>query len=98
MNGVIIEVANAFISGEEVIYSAVIKQSDENGLLNAGDELSVICNYDTSYDFTHKVGEKKVLKVGERYEVSLKYEKNSDSQSTSNNVNGSFVVVSAKKN
>ena len=98
LNGVIIEVANASISGEEVIYSAVIKQSDEDGLLNAGDELSVICNYDTSYDFTHKVGEKKVLKVGESYEVSLRYEKNNNSQSTGTYVNGSFVVVSAKKN
>ncbi|MDE6663754.1 MAG: hypothetical protein K2K46_10490 [Lachnospiraceae bacterium] len=98
LNGVVIEVAEASISGEEVIYSAVIKQSDKDGLLNAGAELSIICNSDTSYDFTQKIREKKVLKVGESYEVSLRYEKNSDSQSTGAHANGRFVVVSAKKN
>ena len=98
LNGVVIEVAKASVSGEEVIYSAVIKQSDEDRLLNVGDELSVICNSDTSYDFSHKIGEVKVLKVEENYEVSLKYEKNSDSQSTGTYASGRFVVVSAKKN
>ena len=99
LNGVVIEVAESSISGEEVIYSTVIKQSDKDGLLNTGAELSIICNSDTSYDFTQKIREKKALKVGESYEVSLRYEKNdSDSQRTSANVNGRFVVVSAKKN
>ncbi|MBD5445552.1 MAG: hypothetical protein HDR29_08400 [Lachnospiraceae bacterium] len=99
LNGVVIEVAESSISGEEVIYSTVIKQSDKDGLLNAGAGLSIICNSDTSYDFTQKIREKKALKVGESYEVSLRYEKNdSDSQSTSANVSGRFVVVSAKKN
>lgn len=99
LNGVVIEVAESSISGEEVIYSTVIKQSDKDGLLNTGAELSIICNSDTSYDFTQKIREKKALKVGESYGVSLRYEKNdSDSQSTSANVNGRFVVVSAKKN
>ena len=98
LNGVVIEVAKASVSGEEVIYSAVIKQSDEDGLLNVGAELSVICNSDTSYDFTHIVGEKKVLKVGERYEVSLRYDKDSYSQIKETGANGRFIVVSAKKN
>lgn len=97
LNGIIIEVAEASVSGEEVIYSTAIKQSDEDGLLNAGAELSIICNSDTSYDFAHKIREKKVLKVGESYEVSLRYEKNSDSQSAGIYA-GRFVVVSAKKN
>lgn len=98
LNGVVIEVAEASISGEEVIYSTVIKQSDKDGLLNAGAELSIICNSDTSYDFTQKIREKKALKVGESYEVSLRYEKNSDSQSTGTHANGRFVVVNVKKN
>ncbi len=98
LDGVVIEVAEASISGEEVIYSAIIKRSDEDGLLNAGAELNIVCNSDTSYDFAHKVREKKVLKTGESYEVSLRYEINdSNSQSTGAYVNGSFVVVSAKE-
>ncbi|MBD5520364.1 MAG: hypothetical protein HDR03_03945 [Lachnospiraceae bacterium] len=98
LDGVVIEVAEASISGEEVIYSIVIKQPDEDGLLNAGAELSIVCNSDTSYGFIHKVSEKKALKVGESYEVSLRYEKSSGSQSSGTYSNGRFVVVSAKKN
>lgn len=98
LDGVVIEVTEASVSGEEVIYSTVIKQSDEDGLLNTGAGLSIVCNSDTQYDVTHKVREKKVLKTGESYEVSLRYEKNSDSQSTGTDANGRFVVVSAKKN
>lgn len=98
LDGVVIEVTDASISGEEVIYSTVIKQSDEDGLLNAGAELSIICNSDTSYDFAHKVREKKILKTGESYEVSLRYEKNSDSQRAETYENGRLIVVSAKKN
>lgn len=98
LDGVVIEVADASISGEEVIYRTVIKQSDEDGLLNAGAELSIVCDSDTSYDFAQKIREKKVLKVGESYVVSLRYEKDSDSQSTGTGANGRFVVLSAKKN
>lgn len=98
LDGVVIEVAEASISGEEVIYSTVVKQSDKDGLLNAGAELNIICNSDTSYDFAQKIREKKVLKVGESYEVSLRYEKNSNSQSAGSYATGRFIVVSAKKN
>lgn len=99
LSGVVIDVTEASVSGEEVAYSTVIKQSDEDGLLNAGAELSIVCNSDTSYAFTHKVKEKKVLKVGESYEVSLRYEKyDSNSQSTGTDINRRFVVISAKRN
>lgn len=99
LNGVVVEVAEASVSGEEVVYSTVIKQSDKDGLLNAGAELSIVCNSDTSYAFTQKIREKKVLKAGESYEVSLRYEKNdSNPQDAGTYVDGRFVVVSAKKN
>ena len=98
IDGLVIEIAEASISGEEVIYSTVVKQSDKDGLLNSGAELSIICNSDTSYDFTHNVREKKVLKTGESYEVSLRYEKNSYSPSAGANADGRFIVISVKNN
>ncbi|MCH5255973.1 MAG: hypothetical protein J1D87_01720 [Lachnospiraceae bacterium] len=103
LDGVVIEILQGSVSGKEVTYKAVVRQQDDNGFLNDGMEISIICNADTQYDFDVSSRTKKALKVKESYEVSLRYEQNDDikinkggsAQSADIFENGRFIVISA---
>ncbi|MCH5249956.1 MAG: anti-sigma factor [Lachnospiraceae bacterium] len=103
LNGVVIEIIQGSVSGKEVTYKAVVKQQDDNGFLNDGMEISIICNADTQYDFYVSSRTKKALKAKESYAVSLRYEEIDDTETNNDGSvqtsdafeNGRFVVISA---
>lgn len=98
INDVVVEILESSVSGKDTLYKAVVKQSDEDGLLNPGLEISIICNSETEYGFDIAQSKKQVLKEKERYEVSLRYEKNNNGAGQSAYIieSGRFVVKTVK--
>lgn len=88
LDGVVISIEEAYTSGNEVIYRAVVEQPDADGLLNTGAWIDVVCNSDTEYGFSGENKRNQGLKTGESYEVSLRYEMSASG-------NGRFVVIVA---
>lgn len=60
-------------SGEETVYRTIVIEPDADDILKKDTELELVCNSDTEYDNlnTDNGG---ILKRGEEYEVSLRYE------------------------
>lgn len=95
LNGVVVEILESSVSGKDTVYKAVVKQQDDDGLLNRDQEISFICNSETEYKFTAVQSKKLALKEKERYEVSLRYEKNNNKtgQSADSPESGRFVAI-----
>ena len=92
VDNVVVEIEALHKSGGEIIYEAVVKQSDTEGLLSADNKISIVCNSDTKYDFDKNYSSERSLKVGEKYKVSLQYEQNAEDSAS-----GRFVVVTADR-
>lgn len=101
LRAIAVEVSESASSVEGVVYKAVVKQADEDGFLTAGGEISIVCDSDTKYDFIRSSKEKQVLKAGESYEVSLRYEQDNKNGAASQGgglaEKGRFVVVTVNK-
>lgn len=92
VDNVVVEIEAVHKSGGEIIYEAVVKQSDTEGLLSADAKISIVCDSDTKYGLDKNYSGEQTLKVGEKYKVSLQYEQN-----VQDSASGRFVVVMADK-
>lgn len=70
---VLVQIVEAEAAGEEVIYQAVVLEPDADANLMKNMEIEIVCDSDTEYD-SLSAAEKEMLKDGENYEVSLRFE------------------------
>lgn len=72
-----VQILEADISGEEVLYRVVVLEGDVDGILERDRQLWIVGNADSGYGFPHGREEDRedvALQVGEGYMVSLWYE------------------------
>lgn len=75
LEGVIVEIEDVDLSGQEVFYEALVVQEDDGQLLDAGMEVRIFCDDESVYDFPHEPRQQALLKTGGRYTVTLCYQK-----------------------
>ena len=83
--GVVVQILQVDENGEEIVYQAVVLETDVDAVMENGMRIELICNDKTQYDFVHEPRVEKGLKKEETYEVSLQYEQDR------------FVVLTAAK-
>lgn len=74
LEDVVVEILHVDLSGDEILYEALVVQEDSSRLLEAGMEISIFCNAESVYGFPLEPREKAVLKTGEHYIVTLCYQ------------------------
>ncbi len=73
LENVLVQIAEAETVGEEIIYQAVVLEPDADANLMKNMQIEIVCDSDTEYD-SLSAAEKEMLKEGENYEVSLRFE------------------------
>lgn len=73
IENVLVQIVEAEAAGEEVIYQAVVIEPDADANLKKNMQIEIVCVSDTEYD-SLSMAEKEMLKDGESYGVSLRFE------------------------
>lgn len=76
LDGVVVEIEKSYASGENIVYKAVVKQADADGMLQENDKIDIVGGSGTEYESAQAKGQGRGLKAGSSYEVSLRCEKN----------------------
>lgn len=87
LEDVVVSISMADTSGEADLYQAKVLRADADGALESEMQIEIICNAETEYAFLREPREKGMLKAGESYMVSLRYEK----------AEGRFMLITAAK-